>query len=709
MLRRAVRARKLTPAQAEDALFLFRKFEGRRSLEHILVARGYLSLAETRALQRAPSRLGSVVPRPPSDPDALASGRLTEGTWVAPRPTFAESSLDSGDEDEGAATLHDEALPQDLSARLRSAMGDEGSAGRTLLGPASIPLVTEAPPPEDASPWEDMAERTAISELPAALGRPSVEPAPSRVEPRQVPSRTEPAPSRIEPALVDRTPSGPPEREASFRSEPEPLRAASRETEAHAAPPVTPVPLAAADADETTLPPGAFELLPDASGAVGGYRIEGLIATGRRAVVYRAVDLAKKRAVALRVFRGDVEDIDAMLERVGPRLLIGAALNHPSVIRTFDLGRAGERPFLALELVPGLTLEDRVETEGPMELLAALEMGRDLARGLAAIHGRGELHGDLRPDRVLLGLTGAKLAGFGIPPPSGAEVEGLPALPSPERAWGRAEGPASELYALGGLLYLALVGHLPFDPADARAYTAALDRPASDLDADRPDLPPEIAELVDSLLAPSPESRPRSAGEVAERLARAAARTEGEQGGAISSALRPSWSFVWGATGAGIGALGFASALLGVLWPSARVGLAPIAWSAALGFAVVLELMRLGQVPLTFSTPWLVRARDGCGWLAGAACVAGLVGSAPGLDVLLAGLGAVGAAAWCLGTALRIAVARARSDRGRGRALAVLGDRRLVRWRAWALPLTAALAVMTGIRWLLEVYFATET
>jgi hypothetical protein len=431
--------------------------------------------------------------------------------------------------------------------------------------------------------------------------------------------------------------------------------------------------------------------------------------------VYRARDTERDRAVALRVFRGPTSEREAEAARVAPRLLTAARFAHPRLVRPLDLGRAEGQPFVAFEHVAGLTLEEKLTAEGRLPVLAALEIGRDVARGLAAIHAAGEVHEDLRADRVFVEAGGrARLGGWGLSPgplPS-SERSWTAALPAPERAWGAPSSAGTDLYALGGLLYLLLAGRLPYDPTDARALTEALDRRAPDVREARAEVPEPVAALVARLLEPSADRRPRSAAEVADRLARAAVITEGVGGAEASPRLRIRWSAVaaWSAAGGALTALAGAGGALAAAGAgrAASTTLGAAAFVLALILAGSVELMRQGQVPLALGARGWVRARDGLGLFGSALLVGGGIGpSAAGLDVVLAVSGWGAGLAWSLGGGLRREIARARPDRGRGRTLAVLGDLRLGRWRRYVLPALTGVAVLASLRWLSMAYFAS--
>ncbi len=464
-----------------------------------------------------------------------------------------------------------------------------------------------------------------------------------------------------------------------------------------------------APAVEASLEPlgaGVFaEVASPTAARLGGYALEAELARSSKTAVYRALDPGQGRTVVVRELLDAPDEARARLDRLAPRLLAAARVGHPHVVRPVDVGRDGLRCFVVHGFAPGDSLEAWVAGRGPLSLLRALEVGRDLARGLTAVHAAGVVHGDVRPGRAFLGPDRwVRLAGLGLEPTTDAER--FPSLQAPELAWGAAPSPASDVYALAGLLYVALAGALPFDPRDARSLTDALDRQVPSLRI--PGLPSDIEALLVSMLDPAPEQRP-SAGAVAERLGRAATRVEGQGGAADTATLRLDWARMGARAAAGFlvvlaGALALHGSGGATRWLTVHGG--AVVSSSALGFALLLELVRLGELPLAALARLLLRLRDGAALLGcGLLLAGGLGGGAAGLD-RAAALGALGAAAaFTFGSALCAEVARARADRGRGRTLAVLGDLRLSLWRRLALPYFAGLCALAGVHAVLRAYF----
>jgi serine/threonine protein kinase len=204
-----------------------------------------------------------------------------------------------------------------------------------------------------------------------------------------------------------------------------------------------------------------------------------------------------------------------------------ASLSHPNVIRLYDYGQADGRLYIALEYLPGGTLEERLADERPLPDDETAAIASQLAAGLAHAHEHGVVHRDVKPANVLLDGEGrAKLADFGIARVADADVIteagtiiGTAAYISPEQAAGTAATPASDVYSFGVLLYRMLTGRLPFE-AESPLELARMHREetAPPIERVRPAAPPELALIAADALAKDPRDRPHDGVELAARL-----------------------------------------------------------------------------------------------------------------------------------------------------------------------------------------------
>ncbi|MCM4075999.1 serine/threonine-protein kinase [Paractinoplanes hotanensis] len=208
----------------------------------------------------------------------------------------------------------------------------------------------------------------------------------------------------------------------------------------------------------------------DLAGRVLGGRYELLapIGTGGMAVVWQARDDVLARIVAVKIVATEPGD-----HRIRREARAAAALSHPNIAQVHDYGEfrtaGGICSYVVMELVEGGTLAERLAS-GPLTPRPAMRVCAEIAGALAAAHAAGLVHRDIKPANVMLGATGAKVVDFGIAAvtaPSGTgeldpEVLGTPAYLAPERLMDDAVEPASDVYALGVVLYRLLSGHSPW-------------------------------------------------------------------------------------------------------------------------------------------------------------------------------------------------------------------------------------------------------
>ncbi|OLB80023.1 MAG: hypothetical protein AUI14_08435 [Actinobacteria bacterium 13_2_20CM_2_71_6] len=262
--------------------------------------------------------------------------------------------------------------------------------------------------------------------------------------------------------------------------------------------------------------------------ALGGrYRLIEQIGSGGMSVVWRGYDDVLGRPVAVKVLSEGYACDAAFRERMRREARAAARLSHPQVNTVYDFGEDADAPYMVMELMGGPSLADELH-DGPLLWYDAVAICADIAAGLASAHAAGLVHRDVKPGNVMLGLTGAKLVDFGIsaeigephdPAPDGT-VLGTPAYVSPERLTGGPAQAASDVYALGLVLYRTLAGRLPWDvdtrTGVLRAHLLTKPAPLPPV----PGLPREVARLCQRCLAKDPAARP-DAGELARVWARA--------------------------------------------------------------------------------------------------------------------------------------------------------------------------------------------
>ncbi len=262
------------------------------------------------------------------------------------------------------------------------------------------------------------------------------------------------------------------------------------------------------------------------------YRIEELIARGGMATVYRAIDLRLGRVVALKILAGTLASDPDFVERFIQEARSTAALTHPNVVAVHDQGVWHEFPFLIMEFVPGRTIREVLNKNGPFTSAHALEIIQAVLLGLCAAHDAGFVHRDIKPENVLITDDGhVKVTDFGLarlisttPASSstGAVLLGTMAYLSPEQVQQQNIDQRSDVYSAGILLFEMLTGRVPFtgETPLAVAYRHVHEDvpPPSSL---QPDVPPAVDHVVLAATRRAPSERLQSARSFHESIARA--------------------------------------------------------------------------------------------------------------------------------------------------------------------------------------------
>ncbi len=172
---------------------------------------------------------------------------------------------------------------------------------------------------------------------------------------------------------------------------------------------------------EPALPPAWMELIGEPTpgesiGPIGPYRIDQRIGRGGMGVVFQAFDSALRRVVAVKFLSPRLAASPLARVRFTREAQAAAAINHPNIVTIHAIGEHEGLPYLVMEYVAGITLDDRLKQDGVLERKSVLRIGIQIARGLAAAHDQGLIHRDVKPANILLesGLDRVKITDFGL-------------------------------------------------------------------------------------------------------------------------------------------------------------------------------------------------------------------------------------------------------------------------------------------------------
>ncbi|MEO1998400.1 MAG: serine/threonine-protein kinase, partial [Planctomycetaceae bacterium] len=267
---------------------------------------------------------------------------------------------------------------------------------------------------------------------------------------------------------------------------------------------------------------------PHTLGQFGSYEILEFIGAGGMGVVLKGRDPRLNRILAIKVLAPEFAANAMGRRRFLREARAAAAISHDNVVSIHGINETEPLPFLMMEYIDGLSLQQRIDRDGPLELKEILRIGSQTALGLAAAHAEGLIHRDIKPSNILLenGVERVRITDFGLARAVDdvsitrtGVISGTPQYMSPEQAQNEVVDHRSDLFSLGSVLYAMCTCRPPFR-GDSMVTVIRLvcddtPRPICEVN---PDIPDWLVAIIDRLLAKKPDERFQSASEVADLL-----------------------------------------------------------------------------------------------------------------------------------------------------------------------------------------------
>ncbi len=267
---------------------------------------------------------------------------------------------------------------------------------------------------------------------------------------------------------------------------------------------------------------------PGDLGKLGPYRVQEVLGKGGMGIVLKAFDPTLHRAVAIKILAPQLATSSSARQRFAREARAAAAIRNEHVVAIHSVDEWKGLPYLVMELIPGSSLQARIDRSAPLDLNSILRIGMQVAKGLAAAHAQGLVHRDIKPANILLEncVERVKITDFGLAravddaslTQSGV-VTGTPLFMAPEQARSEAVDHRADLFSLGAVIYAMCTGRSPFRASTTLGVLKRVcddnHRPVREVN---PDIPEWLAQIIDRLLAKDRAERYQSADEVVDVL-----------------------------------------------------------------------------------------------------------------------------------------------------------------------------------------------
>lgn len=253
----------------------------------------------------------------------------------------------------------------------------------------------------------------------------------------------------------------------------------------------------------------------------GRYRLISQQGSGGMAVIYKATDQALGRTVAIKILRPSLTHDPSFLSRFRNEARAVANLSHPNIVTVHDVGSDGATQYIVMEYVEGQDLKKIIRTEGVMSVGRALDLAIQICAGIGFAHRAGLVHADVKPQNILVTRdNGVKVTDFGIaqaltdtqPLQRQEVVWGSPHYFAPEQARGEKPSPASDVYAIGIVMFEMLTGRLPYIGGSQQELALAHLREKVPMVSEvNPSVPESLSRIVYKVMSKEPSARYRMA------------------------------------------------------------------------------------------------------------------------------------------------------------------------------------------------------
>jgi serine/threonine-protein kinase len=258
----------------------------------------------------------------------------------------------------------------------------------------------------------------------------------------------------------------------------------------------------------------------------GRYEIEEKLGEGAMGVVYRARDLTLGRVVALKLLSAEGAE-DELHKRFHREAEAVGRLDHPNIVKIYDLAESDGRLYMAMELLEGHDLRALIEDRAEIPLVERVRILEEICRGLGYAHGKGVVHRDIKPANILVNAAGrVKVLDFGLARVATRAtitrrgvILGTPDYMCPEQAMGKTVNPRSDIFSAGAVFYEFLTLQKPFIGKTLHSvlYQILSEKETPVLTLN-PEIPARLAELVSRMLQKKPEHRYQTMEDVAADL-----------------------------------------------------------------------------------------------------------------------------------------------------------------------------------------------